>query len=268
MKSRIIVAILIVPVLLGVMLFAPDICFAILVAAISAISAFELLNAAGMGYDRWAMRLAILSAAAVPICLCLGVERSEFIIYCLVVFVFVEAFAVYKTERQMSFALIAMAVFAGGIVPVFLSSLIELSMMDKLHGLLPFVIAFLSDAGAYLVGVTMGKHKLIPKISPKKTVEGSVGAFVLTIAAMILYCFIVNRYFEISVNYPVAVLYAVLGSAVTQLGDLAFSYIKREQEIKDFSKLLGAHGGMLDRFDSMIFLAPLVSALVDWIPVF
>lgn len=268
MKSRIIVAALLVPLLLVVMLFTPDICFAIVVAVISAISAYELLTAAGMNAGRWSMCFVVLSSVSIPICVCLGVELSEFIIYCLVVLVFMEAIAAYQTERQISFLFIVMVVFAGGVIPVFLSALVKLNEMGEFYALLPFVIAFLSDAGAFFVGLTVGKRKLMPTISPKKTVEGSIGGFFVTIIAMIVYGVILNRFLGLIVNYPAAILYAVLGSAVTQLGDLAFSLIKRELHIKDFGKLLGEHGGMLDRFDSMVFVAPLVLSLVEWIPVF
>lgn len=268
MKSRIIVASLLVPLLLAVLLFAPDICFAIVVAAISSVSAYELLSAAGMDAGRWSMGLAVISSAAIPLCVCIGVELSESIVYCLVVFVFIEAVTTYKTERQLSFTNIVMVVFAGGVLPVLLSSLVELRVMGRFFALLPFVIAFLSDAGAFFIGVSVGKRKLMPKISPKKTVEGSVGGFLAAIIAMIVYGVVLSRYFGLTVNYPAAILYAVLGSAMTQLGDLAFSLIKREFNIKDYSKLLGEHGGMLDRFDSVIFVAPLVLALVQWLPVF
>jgi len=270
MKSRIIVAVLLVPILLIIMLFTPSICFAILVGAIAAIAAHELITAVNSSAGRLTTGFAIISAAAIAICAAFGIDVSMFIIFCLMVVLFLQAISAYKTEHEISFLEIVMAVFAGGIIPVFLTSLVNLRIMDngKFYVLIPFVIAFLSDAGAYFAGITLGKHKLIPRVSPKKTVEGSVGGFAASIIFMQIYCIVLERFFGFTVSYPIALIYAILGSAVTQLGDLAFSMVKREFDIKDFGKLLAGHGGILDRFDSMVFVAPLVLILIKWFPVF
>jgi len=268
MKSRIIVAVLLVPLLLAVMLLTPDICFAIVVAAISSTAAYEMLTVTNTHLGKWTTGCAVLSSAAIPMGACFSVDISIIAIYCLVVLVFMRAVLAYKTEGQVSFFSIVMIVFAGGIIPLLLSSLVELRVIGKTYALIPFVIAFLSDAGAYFIGLALGKRKLIPKISPKKTVEGSIGGFLVSTVAMLVYAAILDRFFHMDVNYALALMYAILGSAVTQFGDLAFSMIKRELEIKDFGELLAEHGGMLDRFDSMIFLAPLVLVLVNTIPVF
>lgn len=270
MKSRIIVAVLLVPILLIIMLLTPAICFAILVGAIAAIAAHELITTTNSHAGKRTTSFAVISAAAIAICAGLGIDVSMFIIFCLVVILFIQAISVYKTEHAISFREIVMAVFAGGVIPVFLTSLINLRIMDegKFYVLIPFIIAFLSDAGAYFAGITMGKHKLIPKVSPKKTIEGSIGGFAAAIVFMLIYCLILERFFGFTVSYPIALIYAILGSAVTQLGDLAFSMVKREFEIKDFGKLLASHGGILDRFDSMVFVAPLILALIRWLPLF
>ena len=126
-----------------------------------------------------------------------------------------------------------------------------------LYGLI-FIGAWMTDTGAYFVGVLFGKHKLIPKVSPKKTIEGSVGGILGCIAGFALYGFIIQSVCEVSVNYVAIIVLAAIISVVSQFGDLVASYIKREREIKDFGFIFPGHGGVLDRFDSIIAVAPTI----------
>lgn len=270
MKSRILVAVLMVPILLIIMLLTSAIWFALLIGVISAVAAYELLTATKMHKGRLTIPLSALSAAVISITAALGINVKMFTLFCLMALLFLQSISVYKTEREISFHEVVAALFAGGIVPIFMTALVDLRVMDegKFYVLIPFVIAFLSDAGAYFAGITLGRHSLLPRVSPKKTIEGSVGGFLAAIVFMLMYCFVLERFFLLSVSYPGAAFYAILGSTVTQLGDLAFSVVKREFEVKDFGKILGKHGGILDRFDSMVFAAPLVLMLIKWLPVF
>lgn len=128
--------------------------------------------------------------------------------------------------------------------------------------LLPFLFAWITDTGGYIAGSTFGKHKLAPKLSPKKTIEGSVGGILLCIVCSFIYLFILEKFFSYVLIDNMAVLKVLLLSTVcsviSQLGDLSFSAIKREYGIKDYGKLLPGHGGILDRFDSVVFTAPTV----------
>ena len=99
----------------------------------------------------------------------------------------------------------------------------------------------------------------------KKTIEGSAGGFLGTIAIMLIYGALMNVN-GFTVNYVVLAVYGYLGSLVGQLGDLAFSAIKRLHDVKDYSNLIPGHGGILDRFDSMLFIAPLIELLLLWVP--
>ena len=132
--------------------------------------------------------------------------------------------------------------------------------------MLPFVVAFLADSGAYFVGVTLGKHKLCPVISPKKTVEGLLGGIALAILGTVVYGLILQLGFGFKVNYFLVVVYGVLGSLASVMGDLSFSVIKRQTGIKDYGHLIPGHGGILDRFDSVIVVAPLIEALLLFLP--
>jgi phosphatidate cytidylyltransferase len=134
--------------------------------------------------------------------------------------------------------------------------------------LIAFVLAFLSDTGAYFAGLYLGKHKLAPVISPKKTVEGMIGGVLAAIVGMLLYTLVLDLAFDFfQVNYLYAVLYGVVGSLASVFGDLSFSVIKRQCGIKDYGNLIPGHGGILDRFDSMMIVAPLVEAFLLLIPV-
>jgi phosphatidate cytidylyltransferase len=132
--------------------------------------------------------------------------------------------------------------------------------------LIPFTIAFISDSFAYLTGVKFGKHKLSPTISPNKSIEGVLGGISVTIIGMVIYGLVLQLCFGFQVNYFFVVIYAVFGAAVGVFGDLCFSVIKRQTGIKDYGNIIPGHGGILDRFDSMILVAPFVEFLLFLMP--
>lgn len=125
---------------------------------------------------------------------------------------------------------------------------------------LVFISSWISDTCAYLVGRTFGKHKLAPVLSPKKSVEGSVGGILGAALVGFLYGFLLQR--TNALDLPCQAAYFALiggvGSVLSQLGDLAASGIKRDHDIKDYGKLIPGHGGIMDRFDSVIVTAPLI----------
>ena len=129
------------------------------------------------------------------------------------------------------------------------------------------MLAFLSDTGAYFAGLKFGKHKLAPVISPKKTVEGVIGGILGAVLGMVIYCAVLQLGFGFRVNYLLALLYGVAGSAAGVFGDLCFSVIKRQTGIKDYGNLIPGHGGILDRFDSMIVVGTLAEVLLLILPV-
>ena len=122
--------------------------------------------------------------------------------------------------------------------------------------MLVFVISFATDIFAYLSGKFFGKHKLMPKVSPNKTIEGSVGGIIGATLVSTLFLFIVK--IPILPTIPIC----MIGSVAAQLGDLFASSIKRYCGIKDFGKLIPGHGGVLDRFDSVMFVALLMCVFV------
>lgn len=130
----------------------------------------------------------------------------------------------------------------------------------KLLVWLAFIAAFGCDTGAYFAGVTLGKHKLIPSLSPKKTIEGSIGGILTATILALIYGYCISRFFVMEdVNILLLCgLTGFFGSFLAQIGDLAASAMKRLTGIKDFGKLIPGHGGVLDRFDSVILTAPAV----------
>ena len=118
-----------------------------------------------------------------------------------------------------------------------------------------FIAAWGTDTFAYCVGRRFGKHKF-SKISPNKSIEGCVAGTLGAIICMIIYTVIVNNFLHTNFNYIIVAIIGLILSIIGQIGDFAASSIKRYTEIKDFSNLLPGHGGMLDRIDSVIFIAP------------
>lgn len=130
----------------------------------------------------------------------------------------------------------------------------------------PILLTWASDIGAYAVGRMIGKHKLIPAVSPGKTVEGALGALVATIIAAIAYeHWALRPLAQLAIAPWYAAAFGLLVSVAAQIGDLAESLLKREAGVKDSSQLLPGHGGILDRFDSLLFVLPLSFLLLGWI---
>lgn len=128
--------------------------------------------------------------------------------------------------------------------------------------LMPLVAAWGSDTCALFAGMAFGKHKLAPVISPKKTVEGAVGGVIGAMFLMLLVAFIFNTKAGLEINYVSAAVLGALGAVFGQIGDLSFSIIKRQTGIKDYGHIFPGHGGVLDRFDSVIFVAPLAELVL------
>lgn len=127
-----------------------------------------------------------------------------------------------------------------------------------------FITAWGTDIFAYIIGKTLGKHKFT-KISPYKTIEGCIGGTIGAIILSIIYTLICNKIWGLQINYIYITLISCILSIVGQIGDLAASSIKRYTEIKDFSNLIPGHGGMLDRIDSMLFIAPFAYFLLSFL---
>lgn len=137
----------------------------------------------------------------------------------------------------------------------------------KISIFLIFIGAFGTDTFAYFVGVTCGKKKLCPEISPKKTVEGAVGGIVGDVLCFAVTGLVLKFAFSINVSYIYLMVLGLLCGVFSEIGDLAASMIKRQYGVKDYGNLLPGHGGIMDRLDSIIFVAPLVYYFIKNLPV-
>lgn len=168
--------------------------------------------------------------------------------------VYVFAFPTFRTEQVM------MTYFGVFYVAVMLSYVYQTRMLSD-GGILVWLI-FLSSWGcdtcAYCVGVLIGKHKMAPKLSPKKSVEGGIGGILGAALLGALFALAVNKWGGANVSPAYLAVICGAGGMISQIGDLAASAIKRNHDIKDYGKLIPGHGGILDRFDSVIFTAPVI----------
>lgn len=189
-------------------------------------------------------------------------EMLFFVFLILLLFVFVFSYPKYHASQILA------AFFALFYVALMLSCIYGTRMLD--HGRylvwLIFICSWGCDTCAYCIGMLFGKHKMAPVLSPKKSVEGAVGGVAGSAVLAVIFGFVFRSQmqFEISQIIILAVICAV-GALISMVGDLAASAIKRNYEIKDYGKLIPGHGGILDRFDSVIITAPIVFYLSNYL---
>ena len=166
-------------------------------------------------------------------------------------------------EEQKSVWNVCFIFFLNIVISVALGTIVEIRNFGKNFGiflsLLSLGIAWSCDIGAYFLGKKFGKNKLCPYISPKKTVEGAIGGMISSFIYAFLFCFFWQYTFKIyNINYLTVAIMVILGAPIAILGDLCFSLIKRLLSVKDFGEIIPGHGGVLDRFDSVIFVSPFI----------
>ena len=175
--------------------------------------------------------------------------------------IYVFTFPKYKTEE------ITVAFFGLFYVPVMLSYLYLVRVMPD-GAYLVWLVFFSSwgcDTSAYCVGMLIGKHKMTPVLSPKKTIEGGIGGIVGAALLGAIFAVAANKITGAGVNPAQYAVICGVGGMISQIGDLAASAIKRNHDIKDYGKLIPGHGGILDRFDSVIFTAPIIYYLATFL---
>ena len=173
-------------------------------------------------------------------------------------------YAIFRAG-EVKFVQVLAGIFAAMIVPYSFSAFLRIHEMGlhRAYLLLPFILSFACDTFAYFVGCSIGKHKLAPKVSPKKSVEGSIGGLAGNVLCGLVFAFVMDRWLGGSVGYGSMAILALACGVVAQVGDLSFSLIKREYGVKDYGKLFLAHGGILDRFDSVLFVVPVIEIILN-----
>lgn len=266
MVKRVVVGVIFVPIIILLILFAPPWAFGCFVALITGFASWELLHAMAKLHLRMYCYTSI-AAVLIPLGFLLGAEIGYrvlgFAALALMVVTFWEAIHAYDSDRAIPVEQVMKCLFAGIVMPAFLSSLVGLMRYGpeghgRMYVMLTIGLAFLTDAGAYFAGVLLGRHRGITRVSPNKSLEGYIGGIIAGILFSVIFGLVLQYAMGFTVSYPPLVIYGLVGGVVTEVGDLAFSLIKREYGIKDYGKLLPGHGGMMDRFDSMVFCAPTI----------
>lgn len=259
MKRRFITAGIIIVVLTAVLFLSKFLVYPLVIALLSLVAVFELLKVLDM-HKRLVVAIpSYLIAYALPT-ICYFVDPTYQHDYLLITAYVLVGFMLYLfgvsvfTKGKMSFSAISSIYM---VVVYVIASFTSMSMIRYIpYGLfclgIILISAWVCDSFAYLVGYFFGKHKLIPEISPKKTVEGAIGGVVFATLGLNLYGLIIELVTEITVSYVTLTVLGVVLSVVSQLGDLIASVIKREHNVKDFGNFMPGHGGIMDRFDSIL----------------
>lgn len=276
MFKRMMVAVIGIPALILILGVAPPGATVLLTMALCSVGAWELMHIVADKGGEKLLRLTVLVAAVMPAIIYedFGVDKTQHtqlailsnlpltatLVLAFVLLVFLSAILDYTEQNRITFSDVTAALFSGAVFPLMLSCLLLLRMEEygRLLVFVPLGISFGSDTFALFAGLLCGKHKLTP-VSPKKTVEGGVGGLFGGVLGLSLVKGIGMWLLGLPfLTWGQVVLVGITGSVVSQIGDLSFSVIKREFDVKDFGKILPGHGGVLDRFDSVTFVAPFV----------
>ena len=272
MLQRWLVVIIGLPLLLAALLLCPDWVTVIVVCGIAAAAAYELLHTAGKKVPKCVYAFTILAAVAQEWVIydahtwqfydsyqSVGMIRILCVPLVLVTFLFFIAVKSYGKPDAMPFADVATAI-VGGIVFSLMYSSIFLLRMDPEYGrmyvLLPFCVAFIGDSLSMYGGMLFGKRKMAPSVSPHKTWAGAIAGLLGGALGLVLWGVVAHAWLGYEPDYLSLALAGLATNAIGQLGDLSMSLIKREVGVKDYSHIFLTHGGMLDRFDSTLFIAP------------
>lgn len=238
----------------------------IVVAACSAIMIGEYLSGNKLLKCYWLSIPSIAFAALIS--LVIGTRLVYLLLFLYLAAMFLMIIIRHKTLdfSQLCYAATGTLLVAFGMSSVTSACNNEISF--TFYFFLVFLLPWMADAGGFFIGASLGKTKLCPGISPKKTVEGAIGGMVFCIISALLLGLVFQLWVlpGATVNFVSLILLGALDSVFSIVGDLSFSVIKRSLNIKDYGTMFPGHGGMLDRCDSIIFTAPLVVAIGSFLP--
>ena len=277
MKVRLLTALGIIVFGLPLLIFSEYIVYPIALGVLSAIASWEVLRVLGLNRKYAVSIPSYILAALLPVfsygyfftpenqityILILALSVFAYMLYLVTVSVFTAGTLGYKTVASafMMVSYVVVAFSAFGLVRYMENGVFYFEML--------FIGAWVPDIFAYLIGSRFGKHRLAPVLSPKKSVEGAIAGIVFGTLAFLLYGFVIESFFSLSANYLVLGIMGFVLSIVAQIGDLWASLIKREYGIKDYSNILPGHGGILDRFDSVLSISAILMVICLLFPPF
>ena len=258
MLTRIITSLVAICVLIPALLLSHTVVFPVAIAIVAMISLYEIFKC--FGYEKkWAMTLPLyVIAAAAPSCV-RYIKNPLNIAYLAMIAtvvygIYLFALIVWSHGKLPFGNAVAMLLLSMYIIAALSSIVFIRDFQDggKYIYLLIFIGAWVTDIFAYFTGYFVGKHKLIEDVSPKKTIEGSIGGIVFCALGFVGLGVVVDVWFGQEANLLFLAICGVIISLISQIGDLIMSVIKRHYGIKDFGKIFPGHGGMLDRFDSIL----------------
>ena len=278
MKTRIITGTVAACLFIPVCYFSEYVSFPIIIGLFSLIGVYEMAKC--LGFDKsYAITIPMyIIALGLPIFryytgyIFENKITSSFLTCSLLLFfgmlIYVLAYVMFKKNTVKVSEMLTFYSLFIYIVGCFTSIVLVRYGSERFMYLLVFLGAWICDSFAYFVGKFFGKHKLIPEISPKKTVEGSIGGIAFTIIGFVIFGLIVNNGFDANISYVKLCILGVILSIVSQIGDLIASAIKRQYGIKDYGNIFPGHGGILDRFDGVLLTAPtlfICNIVLNWL---
>lgn len=246
--------------------------FEVTVGLLCCFCVYESLNALEITKHKSLTAIALVFSFMTPISMAVAklINKNVYLLPLSIALVFVYVFNVISMKKfeNVKYNKASSAMFCTIVITLFLSHIIILRNYFK-HGLFYMIMcivcfAWATDIFAYIVGVCFGKHRFSPNISPKKSLEGSVGGTIICVLFSVLFVYVYCNIKSLSFNLLSVIIFSLLCSLVGQIGDFSFSYIKRSFGIKDFGNVLPGHGGVLDRLDSLIFVAPFMCMLLNF----
>lgn len=275
MKARVLFGVGgLIAVLLALYVF-PSIVLELAVAALCVLATWEVLGSTKLVHNRLELLLCLLVSLGLAVghFTVLPVSMSA-VVQGLIFVLLVGSFAIeLKFHDSMNVSQVSWGFFGALVVPYLMLSLLRIFQMDfqpvgntdfqvgQFIVLLPLLAAWGADTCALFAGMLFGKHKLAPVVSPKKTVEGAVGGVVGGAVLVLLAVLVMNALMGLDMPVWAALVLGGAGAVLGEIGDLSFSIIKRQTGIKDYGHIFPGHGGVLDRFDSVLFVAPFAEIL-------
>lgn len=277
LKQRLITAVFGFAILIPVLLFSDTLVLPIAVALFSVLGVYEMLNCIGFSNKLDIMIPSLFVAFIIPLTsryIAMHSGRTSYNLAIIGIIIFIYMYYLMslavvskgtKNIHDMSLVFLLTTYVTVGFNSI-------ITLRDLPHGqflyLLVFLGAWTTDGAAYFVGRAFGKHKLIPDVSPKKTVEGAIGGIIFCMISFVIFGFIVGKFSTSSLKTVETLIAGFLISVISQFGDLIASLIKRHYNIKDYGNLFPGHGGVMDRFDSVISIAPFLLMICSYPNIF